>query len=109
MGQAPKKSLRHFSIQFKNQQLSIIFLCGMHDVGIENGKHALAHIINDDDKDNDNSKGALCIFYVSKEGWFCKDLILFRFLGNGFIVFCLATNVLTSPVIHQLIQVVNQF
>ena len=49
----------------------------MHAVGIENGKHALAHIINDDDKDNDNSKGALCIFYVSKESWFCKDLILF--------------------------------
>ena len=75
----------------------IIFPCGMHDVGIENGKHTLAHIINDDGKDSDNSKGALCIFYVSKEGWFCKDLILFRFLGNGLIVFCLATNVLTSP------------
>ena len=69
----------------------------MHDVEMKNAKHTLAHIINDDGKDDDSSKGALCIFYVSKEGWFCKDLILFRFLGNGLIVFCLATNILISP------------
>ena len=45
-----------------------LFSCGMCAVGIENGKYALAHINKDDGKDDDSSKGASCIFYVSKEG-----------------------------------------
>ena len=97
MGQATKNLWDIFQFNSRTKQLSIIFLCGMYAVGIENGKRTLAHIINDGGKDDDNSKGALCVFYISKECWFCKDLILFRIFGNGLIVFYLAANVLTSP------------